>query len=120
MSCPDPESPRLPDGMRDLDALCCGCGSPELFFQAALAILEHFATEHDKRDYRWIYADQFRYLAVNALDHAGMIEHGSSVAGSWLTDAGKEALAFLREHGVTWNEGQRWIDSDGVTHGHTA
>jgi len=38
------------------------------------------------------------YLAACVLDNAGMIEHGSSMPGSWLTDKGKESIPLIREY----------------------
>jgi hypothetical protein len=112
----DGEKP-LPDGMMELSKLCCGCGVPEMFYEAALEALEFFAADHAARDYQWVYAEKFRYLAINALDSADLLEHGSTIAGSWLTDRGREALAFLRAHGKDWESKGPWLDSEGCTHG---
>lgn len=89
-------------GIQALARGCCGCGSPETYYEAARDLLVHFSTQD--RPWDWIYSDRFRYFAANALDHLGLIEHGTSLAGSWVTQSGQEALAFLQEHGVNPDE----------------
>lgn len=106
----------LPPGIESINELACGCGTPSAFWDAVQAILEHFEQPIMERDHEWVCADRFRYFAVNALDSCGVIEHGSGIAGSWLTDSGKEALAFLRQYGLEWPDRGEvvWLDSQGV------
>lgn len=59
-------------------------------------------------------------LAQALVDHVGMSEHGTSVRGGWLTPEGKEALEFLREHGILWEDSAFWELSDGSWVGDSA
>lgn len=96
-----------------LTELSC-CGKPELVLeklQATLEILATRATQGPGRDAAWkksfvdleallgpqSSADYWFWLYV--LDHLRLTDHGTSCSGSWLTDLGAEALAFLRKHG---------------------
>jgi hypothetical protein len=54
---------------------------------------------------------------VYVIDHCKLIEHGSSVHGSWLTQDGKDALAFLEQYGPDWEDKIECIDSEGCSHG---
>jgi hypothetical protein len=38
------------------------------------------------------------YALTSLLDDRDLIEHGSSIRCSWLTERGKEALALMKEH----------------------
>ena len=91
-------STEVTTGIQALARGCCGCGEPALYYEAALEILTFFASA--ERDWTWVYAEKHRYLAINALDHLGLLEHGSGICGSWLTKHGEQALAFLRENGT--------------------
>lgn len=42
------------------------------------------------------------------LDHAGLLEHGTSIGRAWLTAEGTEVLRFLREFGTEDGEDGRW------------
>lgn len=92
----------IPDGVKKLSSMFCGCGLPESAWEIVLRLLGYFGTPHEDRN-----LDEFRdedYLAAYVIDHCGLIEHGTSIGGSWLTDDGKEALRFLRKHGVEWGD----------------
>ena len=39
--------------------------------------------------------DKYYELILNVLDHAGLIEHGTSIYGSWLSDKGDDVLKVL-------------------------
>jgi hypothetical protein len=81
----------------------CGCGSPEdayNFCREALACFDRRGC-HDKPPKRdWINAedalkkliqdrpDDAAHVLAHLLTHLGLLEHGSSVGGSWLTDNG--------------------------------
>jgi hypothetical protein len=40
------------------------------------------------------------YLVMGALEREGLIEHGTSIRGSWTTDAGRELVAEIEEYGT--------------------
>lgn len=65
----------------------CGCGSDN-----ETDAWEVFKRFHDRTDDRWeMYNDGMRHLEVLAhwMDSLGLIEHGSSIAGSWLSEDGE-------------------------------
>lgn len=44
---------------------------------------------------------KYVHLILNVLDEKGLLEHGTAVRGSWLTDYGKDVLKRLKD---LWNE----------------
>jgi hypothetical protein len=99
---------RVPDPIVKLAGMFCGCCTVETTWGAVLQELERL--------------DQMQFaendgLAAAIVDHLGLSDHGVSIRGGWLTSAGQEALAFLRENGVDWQSRGEWIDSEGVTWG---
>lgn len=74
----------------------CGCGNPE---EAAktLMVLLRFCPLHNHRDEleSMIPDVGLRHLVLYSLENHGLIEHGGSIGGSWLTDKGKAVLAAL-------------------------
>lgn len=68
----------------------CGCGdvrNPQL----AVDVLAYFATDLLARDsaaFTWEYE-----IVAHWFDSVGLLEHGSSIRGSWLTDKGKTIAA---------------------------
>ncbi|HEX9640697.1 MAG TPA: hypothetical protein VGB13_05230 [Candidatus Krumholzibacteria bacterium] len=98
----------LPAGMKLLSLAICGCCTEESTWGLILAELERLERVEYKRD------DD---LAAVVVDHCGLSEHGVSIRGGWLTDRGKEALAFLREYGIDWRDKGLFVDDEGVHHG---
>jgi hypothetical protein len=41
--------------------------------------------------------DKYKELILHLLDSKGLIEHGGSIRGSWLTDEGREVVKKLAE-----------------------
>ena len=90
----------------------CGCGNPEIvleFVHKALQLIkkrrdsnfnEETNAELDKH-FRSAEDDLFHQIAWYFLDRGRLIEHGGNVCGSWLTDKGKEFLAYLDAHSPT-------------------
>lgn len=77
----------------------CGCGTSDELAEMAYKLLEHFGTPHEERTFQFYKDDD--HLAYEAIahwiDHKELIEHGSSVYGSWLSEKGKELLAVLKK-----------------------
>lgn len=72
----------------------CGCGSGDLPYRAA-EVLRNFGREHLSKE-RWsVYDDAANEVLAHWLDSKGLIEHGGSVNGSWLTDKGEELLHII-------------------------
>ena len=68
----------------------CGCGNSDEIAEDVLKIFILFAEKTDDR-YRTIYKDKYNELIAHMIDGAELIEHGSSIGGSWLNEKG-EAL----------------------------
>lgn len=75
----------------------CGCGSREYISALAVEVLTYFATDFDKRTGR-IYddANPSKEILAHWMDSKDLIEHGTSINGSWLNETGKQVYAALR------------------------
>lgn len=71
----------------------CGCGSSEEFAGRAVALLRHFGTEWDDR--KGYPDDEFSELLAHWFDSHDLIEHGSSIGGSWLSNKGQAILNVI-------------------------
>jgi len=92
-------------GIRSLDF--CGCGNPDEGYDALLETLRAYDEGGDRK--AWAYArggnwegpgSGYDMLILYFLNAHGLMEHGGSVGGSWLTDKGKKVRAFLEEWGT--------------------
>ena len=70
----------------------CGCGSSDAFADEAVRLLRDFSSQQRTVS---VYADRFHELLAHWFDHAGLIEHGTSIAYPWLSPRGKAVLAAL-------------------------
>ena len=90
----------------------CGCGNPEVVLQfvhqalrlikqrkesgwnddSNTAIETHFRSEKD---------ELFYWMAWYFLDRSKLIEHGTGVGGSWLTEKGEDFLQYLDTHSIS-------------------
>ena len=108
----------FPDSMVDLSSAICGCGNPDMAFHGVTYILTWAAS--DKRGegpFEEMFKAPYTYLAIALLNHLELIEHGGGIGGSWITDKGKEVLAFLTEHGDDWDDTGVFITNDDVHYG---
>ena len=95
----------------------CGCYVPEIGLVAALKLLGYFELK-DKYDYKdniklykekeyeyikkyfgfefsyQMFRDEFQVFSLYQLDELGLIDHGSNITCSWLTDKGRIVLKF--------------------------
>lgn len=103
----------VPDPVARLNEVFCGCGSPELVWQAILDRLEDSISD------RWNLPVETgpEWILVYLLAHHGLTEHGASCRCSWLTDAGVVVRDFLRQYGSEWQESGDFVTSEGVTVG---
>lgn len=67
----------------------CGCGSSEELGEMAVKLLKHFATPHMERKLDLYDSEAYEILA-HWMSEKDLIEHGTSVGGSWLTEKGEE------------------------------
>lgn len=74
----------------------CGCGSSDEIADKAVAVLEFFSREIGSRD--WSFIDGENEILAHWLDSKGLLEHGSSIGGSWLSKEGEQVLKSLKEH----------------------
>jgi hypothetical protein len=80
-----------------LDKWFCGCGSPDDAAAALLRLLRlHPLYDHHAELDGWIDDSGVQYLLLYQLDALELTEHGGTVGGGWLSDAGvavRDALA---------------------------
>lgn len=85
----------------------CGCGDPTEAYETLQDVLSAFDTEGRTfegsreaiRVHKAMIPGKYWDLLVYLLDSKGLLEHGSSIGGSWLSDLGKKILKDLRENG---------------------
>ena len=74
----------------------CGCGSSDELSKIAFKVLQLFSLPHEER--KWSVYDKQKYeILAHWLDSKGLLEHGSSVAGSWLTELGEDVYNNIYE-----------------------
>jgi hypothetical protein len=82
----------------------CGCGDPGGAWRLLLDLLEHFDSPDWEQAGRkltmLIGTPPAIHFVLSSLDHAELIEHGSSIGYSWLTAKGKWVLWALSTVGV--------------------
>jgi hypothetical protein len=85
----------------------CGCGYYDEIIGELLTMLRACPLY----DGNWQPADEWGIfgaeLLVHVADGAGLVEHGSSVGGSWITDKGKLLLAVMD------GKPDDWLDDEG-------
>ncbi|OXB94826.1 hypothetical protein [Parageobacillus galactosidasius] len=102
------------------DLRLCGCGSPDLrlkFIKGLLNLInDRYEQDLPYEEYKKRLAELFGFkenkeakyyftgiqdgiveFVLDQLNEAGLLEHGGSVGGSWLSDYGKEMLNILNE-----------------------
>lgn len=95
----------------------CGCGNPEAGWALVYDLLRlaPFYEHHDEV-ISLLPTEGVYYLALGALDHVELIEHGSNISGSWLTPKGKWLLGSLDAAGGIAGL-DRLFDEVGLPHG---
>jgi len=85
------------------DVPSCGCGDPEAAERLIVDILTEFSAPQPGRSERIAEliggSDGTKQIVLAAIDHAELIDHGTSIWSSWLTDRGKWVLWAVREAG---------------------
>jgi len=72
----------------------CGCGSYDKNIKVAWKVFELFATPHDNRKFS-IYDKPEYEIVAHWLDSKNLIEHGTGIGGSWLTEEGEKLYNLL-------------------------
>ncbi len=83
----------------------CGCGTGVAPYRA-VEILENFKKEYTDKTRFDVYDNLADEVIAHWLDKVGLLDHGGSIGGSWITDKGKEVLAEI--------EGMECQESGGV------
>lgn len=78
----------------------CGCGYPQAAYDLVRDLLGLIPFYEDER---WKAAEALtgnipgaHHIVLGAMERAGLIEHGSSQTGAWLTEKGRWCLAAMR------------------------
>jgi hypothetical protein len=73
----------------------CGCGNSEEFAKKGLELLRFFGSE--ERTENPVNKSELTELLAHWFDDKGLIEHGTIISSSWLTDKGKAILDALNK-----------------------
>jgi hypothetical protein len=74
----------------------CACGTGEVP-TLAIELLDYFAKEHVDRGSNPVYSDRAAEAIAHWFDAKDLIEHGSGIAGSWLSDRGRAVHSLLHQ-----------------------
>lgn len=85
----------------------CGCGWHDVFVAEVLNVLRTLRDKGSLFDnWTMLHPDGFgnygAELLLNVMDNAGLLEHGTSIAGSWATDKGKRLLEIMDDKPADW------------------
>lgn len=84
------------------DLPLCGCGSPEPAYELVVELLKlvpFYERQPDEIRTLTGQSDGVHYLVLGSLDHADLIEHGTSIDGSWITPKGEWFLKAVEAAG---------------------
>lgn len=74
----------------------CGCGNREQFQEDAYNLF--IAIGQKKATFELIYKDLYTELLAQMLDSRGLLEHGSSIGGAWLSEAGEVLFSLFNNN----------------------
>ncbi len=81
----------LPEGIVEFHEMICGCRQPQICWDILLVYLlvtgSYYSTE-----------EPFELFFIYVIDHLKFTEHGTSIYGAWITNKGKEVLAWLQQN----------------------
>jgi len=106
MECYGPiANPEIQALVKKMNLCMCGWGTE---YEVVKEGLEYARRVHEsKPGDPFIGLDDMGEFRQKVLDSWGLLEHGTSVGGSWLTDDGKVLLAWFDEHGTNADEWPR-------------
>jgi hypothetical protein len=73
----------------------CGCGNSHTLMNDCWKIFESIVNKKDSFDL--IYENKYNEIIAHWLDSKELIEHGTSIAGSWATESGEYLYKVLSE-----------------------
>ena len=97
-----PEQIIVPAGIASIHNILCGCIDREGVWKEFRSHLERNHAE--SKDKPTVEFTSGWYLFECVLEENGLCEHGTSIRFAWLTDKGREALAFLKCYGDGWSD----------------
>lgn len=82
------------------DLAFCGCGNPEEVYRLVRDVLDLAPFHEHPGKVRELIggSDATCYAVLYFIDRSGLIEHGGSVGGSWLTEKGTHYLKLMHRH----------------------
>lgn len=80
------------------DCGCAGEGFMRGIYAKALTLVEAQDWDGLRKEFRLDDEPRLYYAVLMILDQFNLIEHGTSIRCSWLTEEGKEFLAAARKH----------------------
>lgn len=93
--------PDIKELTMDLLGGLCGCGNPDIIQDELLPLLRYFHQRRGKTGLEFfklretVPQEMMSELLWKFLDNEGLLEHGGSIGGSWLSPLGKELLQLL-------------------------
>ena len=81
----------------DKDLAMCGCGNPDAIWELVRDLLALCPLYSHRDECVALLGDgPLAEFFLNGLTNAGLLEHGSAVGGSWITDKGTRALGIMQ------------------------
>lgn len=75
----------------------CGCGSSDELGERAIKVFSNFAS--DDWDTRFsVYDNEADEVLAHWMHSKDLIEHGTSIGGSWLTEKGKNVFEVIKKY----------------------
>lgn len=75
----------------------CGCGPSDELGKRAIKVLENFASDDWENRFS-VYDNEADEVLAHWMDSKDLIEHGSSISGSWLTEKGKNVFEVIKKY----------------------
>jgi len=79
----------------------CGCGSSDDFRKDFWDMFIKIAEKKEDK-FTFIYENKYNELIAQMLDSRGLLEHGTSIAGSWLSTAGQKLYELLKSKTISY------------------
>ena len=76
----------------------CGCGWPGAAYDLVRDLLAHFHDRDGRDVVQMVGSEAAAQIVLYRLQQAHLIDHGTSVTSSWMTDKGRYALYLMRRH----------------------
>lgn len=75
----------------------CGCGSSDELGERAIVVLENFASDDWENRFS-VYDNEADEVLAHWMHSRDLIEHGSGISGSWLTEKGKNVFEIIKRY----------------------